>query len=217
MDLLDLAQEANIALLQAFDLFPFDGVFRAWFLTHMRFHLKKVIWNGGGDLVRLHWKLREAIFGIAEVEQRYLQKFDRSPSSSELSLDLGLSLSRVYELLHYRELLSMRSIEAFCASYEEPEDHHDFSALYQQLSEDEVAFSDVRTRWIDQAIAQLSPRRQEVMRLRYGLAGEGSHTADEVGERLGIERRKVHSTVNHAKERLRVSLASLCEKYEAVV
>ncbi len=217
VDFLDLVQEANIALLQAFDTWSSDehGTFVGWMIGCVRVSLKSLYRFKGG--VRFDRRVREGFIGIAQVEQRYLEVFGRSPTSRELSFELGLSLSRVYELLHYRCLWSFESVEVICGRYEVPEDYCCFQEMYHSFSDEEVARSDATSLRVEQALSRLSLRRCEVLRLRYGLCGESSHTEEEVGDLLGIKVNTVNATASAGRKGLRVVLAPLYEGEEVAV
>ena len=218
VDFLDLVQEANISLLRAFDTFPsdFERPFKAWVVGCIRVGLRKFYWEEN-SFVRLGYDIQENILDIAKVLQRYSLELGRSPDASELAFELGLSLSRIYELLHYRHLQSIGSVEVICEQYEVPEDHHSFQEMYQQFSEDEIARSDVLAARVEQAVAQLSRRRCEVARLHYGLCGEAPHTNQEICALLNIVDSTTKSTLSAAKKQLQVMLAPLYEEKQVVV
>jgi RNA polymerase sigma factor (sigma-70 family) len=218
MEFLDLVQEANIALIRAFDTCPSDlsGPFKAWVIGCVRRTLRDLSYKTGFGHLE-NGRVRKGIADIVAVSQRYWSDYGRFPSPSELSSLLGLSLSRVYELLYYRRLGGVESIEAICERYEEPSDYHDFASLYDQWTEDEVACSEVQARCIEQAVVQLSPLRRKVMCLRYGLCGEDPHMGREVCGLLGIKKSNEQDAVNHARKQLRVLLAPLYEEEQVVV
>lgn len=212
MDFLDLVQEANLALLRAIETYDFDfeRPFQAWMFGCVRMTLDRLYQKGKGFGNSSVYK---GISDIANVEQRYFQ-LGRSPSSSDLACELGLPLSRIFELLHYRALQEFSSIEAMSERYEMPEDCHDFAALYPQFSEEEIARSDATTACVDFALSQFSGRRREVLQLRYGLCGDAPHTGKEIGALLRMKDRNVESTVYQAKKRLQALLTPLYERQE---
>lgn len=217
VDFLDLVQEANIGLLRAFDTCPLescpDKTFRDWAVGCIRVSLKEFSWSKH-DFVRLCPRVRKGISDIGLIERRYCLEVGRSPLPSELSAELGLSLDRVYELLHYRHLQGFLSIDAI--SLETSEDCCDFVALYQQVSDAEMARSEMKTEHIERALSQLSSRQREVIRLRYGLSAEGCHTSDEIGVLLGLERSTVNDTAYFGRKRLRKLLVPLYEEEQVI-
>lgn len=216
MDFLDLVQEANISLLRAFDTCPFDdlkGSFESWAYASIRMELRKHYQEKNG-FVHLNYKIQKGIADIEVVKQRYLQEFGRSPSSDELARELGFSLSRIYELLHYRCLRSPVSTQAICERVDIPEDCHDFQEMYHQFSEVEIVRSDVLALRVEQALSKLPSKHQKVMQFYYGLCGEPCCTPDEVSDFLGMEYRKVVGAAGYGKSLLRTLLAPLYEGRE---
>ena len=56
---------------------------------------------------------------------------------------------------------------------------------------------------IEEALAPLSDREQEVLRLRFGLASDREYTLAEVGRRLGLSRERVRQIEARAVAKLR--------------
>ncbi len=218
VDFLDLVQEANIALLRAFETYDFDfqRPFQGWAIGCIRMALRRFCSDENG-FVHLHCEIQQAIRAVDKAEDCFLQMFGRSPSHDELACKLSISSSRLYELLHYRVLQDFSSIEAIGECYEAPEDYCTFAAMYQSFSEEEIACSNAAAVRVEQALAQLLPRPREVICLRYGLCGESSHTEKEVGVLLGTKDGYVNDAAVRAKKRLRVLLAPLFEEVQVAV
>ena len=53
------------------------------------------------------------------------------------------------------------------------------------------------------ALAMLTPREQEVLRLRFGIGAAGAHTPVEVAERLQITRARIRQIEANALRKLR--------------
>jgi RNA polymerase primary sigma factor len=60
---------------------------------------------------------------------------------------------------------------------------------------------------IAQAIVQLSPREERIIRLRFGVGGDRDHTLDEVGQMFGLSRERVRQIEAEGLARLREILA----------
>jgi RNA polymerase primary sigma factor len=59
---------------------------------------------------------------------------------------------------------------------------------------------------IDEVIAQLSEREMRIIKLRFGLGGEGPYTLEETGRFLGITRERVRQIQERALVKLRESV-----------
>ena len=58
---------------------------------------------------------------------------------------------------------------------------------------------------VERAMATLSDREKEVMRLRYGLGTEREYTLEEIGRRLSITRERVRQIEAKAVARMRAA------------
>ena len=56
---------------------------------------------------------------------------------------------------------------------------------------------------VKELLEQLSDREQQVIRLRYGLGNEKTHTLEEIGDILGVTRERVRQIEARAMEKLR--------------
>ena len=73
--------------------------------------------------------------------------------------------------------------------------------------EDDLIGREMATR-IEDALAPLSEREQEVLRLRFGLSADREYTLAEVGRRLGLSRERVRQLETRALAKLRRSQAA---------
>jgi RNA polymerase primary sigma factor len=61
---------------------------------------------------------------------------------------------------------------------------------------------------VERAMAPLTDREREVMRLRYGLGTDREHTLEEVGRRLSLTRERVRQIEARAVAKMRASRAA---------
>ena len=65
------------------------------------------------------------------------------------------------------------------------------------------AFAETMKQMLDCVLKDLSERETVILRLRYGLSGESTHTLEETGKVLGITRERVRQIQERALEKLR--------------
>ena len=58
---------------------------------------------------------------------------------------------------------------------------------------------------VERALAPLSDREKEVLRLRYGLGTEREYTLEEIGKRLSVTRERVRQIESRALQKLRAT------------
>jgi RNA polymerase sigma factor (sigma-70 family) len=56
---------------------------------------------------------------------------------------------------------------------------------------------------IESALSSLTPKEERIIRLRYGIADEKEHTADEVAELFGVSRNRIYQLEHRALRKLR--------------
>ncbi|MCD8483410.1 MAG: sigma-70 family RNA polymerase sigma factor, partial [Verrucomicrobia bacterium] len=138
----------------------------------------------------------------AELEE----ELGRVPTDDELAYTLGISVNKVAHL---------KSVSVRPTSLDAPVGEDD-STEFGDLIGDENAvspFENLKNKNIlhdlQDMIEQLDPREAEIIRLRFGLAGEKPLTLEEVGERFKITRERVRQLQNIALTRMRRILSDL--------
>ena len=58
---------------------------------------------------------------------------------------------------------------------------------------------------VERALAPLSDREKEVLRLRYGLGTDREYTLEEIGKRLSVTRERVRQIESRALQKLRAA------------
>jgi len=56
---------------------------------------------------------------------------------------------------------------------------------------------------VERALAMLSPKEREILRLRFGIGAAGEHTLEEVGERFRVTRERIRQIEAKALRKLR--------------
>ena len=57
--------------------------------------------------------------------------------------------------------------------------------------------------FVTEALAELTPREQHILRMRFGIGGAGDHTLEEVGKVFGVTRERIRQIEAKALEKLR--------------
>ena len=68
---------------------------------------------------------------------------------------------------------------------------------------DEKAAASMQKERVMEVLLTLTPREQEVLRLRYGLSGETPHTLEEVGRRFKVTRERIRQIEAKALRKMR--------------
>jgi RNA polymerase sigma factor (sigma-70 family) len=199
MPLLDLIQEGNLGLIHAVEKYDHTPGFK--FATYATWWIRKAISRALVDqsrAIRLPVHLAEQVNQVARVRRDLSARLGREPRHDEAAEALGMPVGQLLELLaHSQEPLSLDQAIGPDGTGTLPDvlchtDPAGESAGYQLLR-----------REIDAVLATLSPREQEVIRLRCGLDDGRPRTLAEVGRELGVTRERIRQIERRALTKLR--------------
>jgi RNA polymerase primary sigma factor len=206
LSLLDLIQEGNIGLMKAVDRFQFRRGFK--FSTYATWWIRQAVGRAVADYgrtIRLPVHVIESLNRLTRERRTLAADLGRDPRPEELAIRMQLPLGKVQLLLEAAK--SPTSLEAPIGEGEDTR-LGDMVKDTATRSPEETAMRNQMAAEVERAMAPLTDREREVMRLRYGLGSDREHTLEEVGRRLFITRERVRQIEAKALAKMRSGRAA---------
>ncbi len=199
LSLLDLIQEGNIGLMKAVDRFQYRRGFK--FSTYATWWIRQAITRAIADhsrTIRIPVHMVETLNRISRVNRAMVNELGREPTPEELAQRTGVPAKKVRLILESsRKPLSLET------PIGEDSELGDFLEDKSAGSPNDSLLSQDLTTQVERALATLSPKEKEILRLRFGIGEEGEHTLEEVGRRFAVTRERIRQIEAKALRKLR--------------
>ena len=197
----DLINEGNLGLIKAAKRFDETRGFK--FISYAVWWIRQSILQALAEqsrIVRLPLNRVGALNKIGKAFSTLEQEFEREPSASELAEELDMSLFEVSDTLK----ISGRHL-SMDAPFGQGEDNRLLDVIQDQRqpSPDSILMDESLKIEVKRALATLSEREAQVIRLYFGLDQEHSLTLEEIGEKFNLTRERVRQIKEKAIRRLR--------------
>jgi RNA polymerase primary sigma factor len=199
LSLLDLVQEGNIGLMKAVDRFQYRRGFK--FSTYATWWIRQAITRAIADhsrTIRIPVHMVETLNRISRVNRNLVNEMGREPTPEELAQRTGVPAKKVRLILESsRKPLSLET------PIGEDSELGDFLEDKSAGSPNDSLLNQDLTTQIERALATLSQKEKDILRLRFGIGEEGEHTLEEVGRRFDVTRERIRQIEAKALRKLR--------------
>ena len=201
LQFLDLIQEGNIGLMKAVDKFEYQRGYKS--STYATWWIRQAITRAIADqarTIRIPVHMIETINKLIRTSRYLVQELGRDPTPEEIAERMDYPVEKVKKVLKIaKEPISLETP----IGDEEDSSLGDFIEDKKAVAPAEEVINTKLSEQLAIVLSDLTPREEQVLRKRFGIAEKSDHTLEEVGKLFNVTRERIRQIEAKALRKLR--------------